>query len=109
LEESLDEDNKSRYVFAVSAPYIEKEAKIESTLIDTSLIDESCVESFVSKYIKQRFDSGKLEIFDANDNEINLEQLLDILQQIVAYAPKNSHENDSVEASTSNENTGTIA
>jgi hypothetical protein len=103
LEESLNEDNKSRHVFAVSTPYIEKEAKIESTLIDTSLLDESCVESFVSKFIKQRFDSGKLEIFHADGNTINLEQLLDILQQIVTDIPKNSHENDSVEASTSND------
>ncbi len=103
LEESLDEDNKSRHVFTVSTPYLEKEAKIESTLIDTSLLDESCVESFVKKFIKQRFDSGKLEIFDASDNKINPEQVLDILHQIVTDTPKNSHENDIVEASMSND------
>ena len=100
LEEFSDPDNKSRYVFAVSVSYTEKEANIESTLIDASLLDESCVESFVNKYIKQRFDSGKLEIFDTNDSVINPEQLVDILQQIVTCTPKNRHKIDSNEAST---------
>ena len=101
LEEFVDPDNKSRYVFAVSTPYLEKEAKIESTLIDTSLLDASCVDSFVSKFIEQRFNSGKLEIFDENNNELTLKQLLENLPQIVVQTPEIRHELSSIEASTS--------
>jgi len=100
LEESVDPDNKSRHVFAVSVSYTEKEAKIESTLIDTSLLDVSCVESFVSKYIEQRFDSGKLEIFDESENKITPKELIDTIQNRCSHT-QNRHEIGSVEASTS--------
>jgi hypothetical protein len=102
LEEFVDPDNKSRYVFALSTPYLEKEAKIESTLVDTSLLDVSCVNSFVSKFIEQRFNSGKLEILDENNNVLTPKELLENLQQIVAQTPKIRHEMSSIETSKSN-------
>lgn len=103
LEEFIDLDNISRHVFGLSTPYLEKEATIESTLVDTSLLDVSCVDSFLCKYLQQRFDSGKLEIFDENNNKIDLQQLAYILKQIVTDTPENRHENGIVEASRSND------
>ena len=100
LEKFQDPDNKSRDVYIIANAFLEKQASVESTLVDTSLLDVSCVELFIKKYIKQRFDSGKLEIFDANDTGRNPEQLVDILQNVTCI-PKNRHENDSNEASTS--------
>lgn len=107
LEESTDPDNKSRHVFTLSKPYLEKEATIESTLIDTSLLDESCVNSFVKQYIEPRFNSGNLQILDENDNQITPEQLLVLLRPIVAQSPQIKHKMDDIEASVSIENKGT--
>ena len=107
LEEFVDPDNKSRYVFAVSTPYLEREATIESTLIDTSLLDESCVDSFVKQYIEPRFNSGNLQILDENDNQIAPDQLLVLLHPIVAQPPQIKHKMDDIEASVSIENNGT--
>lgn len=102
LEEFVDPDNKSRYVFAVSTPYLENEANIESTLIDTSLLDVSCVESFVEKFLEQRFNQDTLEILDENGNKITPKELLDILENRCS-TPKIRHEMSSNEASKSNE------
>jgi len=100
LEEFIDPDNKSRHIYALSTTYVGKEATIESSLIDTSSLDISCVESFVNEYIKQRFDSGNLKILDENDNDITPIQLMDILHTIDAQSPQNRHKIGLIEAST---------
>ncbi len=106
LEEFTDPDNKSRHVFTLSKIYLEKEATIESTLIDTSLLDESCVNSFVKQFIEPRFNSGKLQILDEKDNEITPEQLLEILNPIVDQTCQITHNEDNIESSTDVENGG---
>ncbi len=102
LEKFPDPDNRSRDVYIVTQTYVEKQASVESTLIDTSLLDESCVKSFVEKYVEQRFDQGKLEIHNKDGNKITPKELLDILCKIDAQTPPNRHENGSNEASISN-------
>ncbi|MEX2191969.1 MAG: hypothetical protein WD717_01115 [Nitrosarchaeum sp.] len=101
LEKFPDPDNKSRDVYIVAQAFVEKQASVESTLIDTSLLDESCVNSFVKKFIEQRFDQGRLEIHDKDGNKIAPKELLDILCKIDVQTPPNRHENDSNEAWTS--------
>ena len=101
LESKTDPENNSRYVFKISPKYDDKDADLESTLIDTSSLDGSCLRVFIEKYLKQRFDSGKLKVFDEKNNEISLENLPKLLIQIVTQPPKFVPKNDSVEASKS--------
>jgi len=101
LEKFPDPDNKSRDVYLVTDTFVEKEARIESTLIDTSLLDASCVDSFVENYIEQRFNKGILEILDENGNKITPKELLDTLYKIDAQTTQNRHKIGSNEASNS--------
>ncbi len=101
LESKTDPENNSRYVFKISPKYDKDNADLESTLIDTSSLDDSCLRVFIEKYLKQRFDSGKLKVFDGHGNLISLENLPKLLMQIVTQRPKFVPKNDSVEASKS--------
>lgn len=102
LEKFQDPDNKSRDVYIVSNTYLTKEASVESTLVDTSLLDVLCVEPFVRKYFEQRFNEEKIEIENENGQKISLEELLDNLSKIDAQTLKNRHKTGSNEASKSN-------
>ena len=108
LEQYVDPENKSRHIYTISQTYVEKEASIESTLIDTSALDMSCVDVFVNEYIKKRFDYGTIKIFDKNDKELTPSQLLDLLRQNVAQPPQNNHKMDIIEVSTSIERLGDL-
>jgi len=109
LDEFVDPDNKSRHIYALSQTYVEKEASIESTLIDTSALDRSCVDTFVNGYVKQRFDSGTVKILNENDNEITPDELLKLLHTIDAQSQQNRHKISIIEASTSIENRDVIS
>lgn len=101
LEKFSDPDNKSRDVYTVADRFLENDANVESTLIDTSTLDVSCVESFVKKYLEQRFNQGTLEIVDENGKNITPIELVDNLCQIDAQTPKNRHKIDNNETSKS--------
>ncbi|MBM3910893.1 MAG: hypothetical protein FJ356_04525 [Thaumarchaeota archaeon] len=109
LEEFTDPDNKSRHIYALGKTYLEEQASIESTLIDTSTLDLSCVDSFINEYLKQRFESGNLRIFDENNCEITPDKLIELLHTIDTQHPQNRNEIDIIEASTSIENRDVIS
>jgi len=104
LEKFPDPDNKSRDVYTIAERFLDNDANVESTLIDTSTLDDSCVKSFVEKYLEQRFNQGELELVDSDGQNITPIDLIDILCKIDAQTPKNRHEIGSNEASMSNEN-----
>ena len=99
LEKFQDPANRTRDIYTVSVRYVNEEASVESTLIDISILNESCVESFVNNYIKQRFDKGQLTIEDQNGNSISVEDLLIILHTIDVKHTQNRHELDNNETS----------
>jgi len=99
LEKFLDPDNRTRDIYTISLRYIDNEASVESTLIDISTLDESCIESFVNDYIKQRFDKGQLTIEDQKGNSISVEDLLTILHTIDVKHAQNTHKLDNSEMS----------
>ena len=101
LEQFPDDDNLSRYVYTIANRFLEKDASVESTLIDTSTLDTSCVKSFLGDYIEQRFNQGTLEILDENRNKITLIELVDTLCKIDAQTTQNRHKIGSNEASNS--------
>lgn len=101
LEEFQDPNNRSRNVYAVSDLYLSSEASIESTLVDVSSLDISCVNSFMKQYIQQRFDSGYITILDQKGLEITPEQLLGVLTQIDTIQYENTNKSDNHEASES--------
>jgi hypothetical protein len=104
LEEFQDPENRSRHVYAVSSQYVTTEASIESTLIDTSTLDVSCVDSFIDQFLKHRFHTGMITILDKDGSEITLETLCNVVKQIDAQHPKNRHKIDNIEASISIDN-----
>ena len=101
LDYFLDEDNKSRYVYAVAEKYVSQDADVESTLIDTSTLDDSCVKSFVNRYVEQRFNREEIALKDADGTNITPKQLIDILSQIDAKTTQNRHKITNNEASMS--------
>ena len=98
LEEFEDPDNKRRNIYSITQNYQNKNAELESTLIDTSTLDDSCLSIFIEKYIEHRFESGNLKILDENGNEIIPKELLEILNQIDNQTPQISHKNDSIDS-----------
>ena len=76
IEYSRDSRNNSRYVYWIANQYENKDVDYESTLIDTSSLDQPCLESVVNKYFKQRFEDGRLTIVNSKDEEISLEVLI---------------------------------
>ena len=106
LEKFQDPDNKSRDIYIVADPYIQNTASVESTLIDTSMLDALCLDSFVNQFVEQRFTDGNLRILDENNNEITLADLLKILHKIDAKTIKIRHKQRDNEVSTSIENFG---
>jgi len=108
LEQSQDPRNKSRNIYWIAKQYENEKVGLETTLIDTSLLDESCLESFVNKYLKQRFESEKLRVIDDKDQDISLERLiqnisLDKDTQNATHTPQNRHENTSGETTISDD------
>jgi len=104
LEKFPDPDNKSRDVYTITERFLDNDANVESTLIDTSTLDDACVKLFVKKYLEQRFNQGELELVDSDGQNITPVELIDILCKIDAQTPKNRHKIGSNEASMSNEN-----
>lgn len=100
LEEYKDPDNHTRHVYAVTKQYTSLEASIESTLIDVSTLDMSCAESFIEKYVKQRFDSGQLKILDHNGTEITIQQLVNSLGKIDVKEHQDINKSDNIDSST---------
>lgn len=80
LEETFDPSNRTRHIYFLPGKYQKEEATIESTLIDISMLDDSCVNSFIEQYIKQRFEKGELTIEDKKGNSINPQQLIELLK-----------------------------
>ena len=108
LDEFTDSENRSRHLYILTHGFLENEASLESTLVDTSLLDSSCLDSFVEKFLEHRFNSGDLKILDENNNEITSKDLLLILHQIDAQIVQNRHKIETIEASTDIEKPGEI-
>lgn len=108
LENARDPRNTSRNIYWIAKQYENEKVGLETTLIDTSSLDKSCLESFVNKYLKQRLKFGKLRIIDDKDQNISLEILIQNLSldkdtQNVTPAPQNRHENTSGETTISDD------
>ncbi|QLH11480.1 hypothetical protein DSQ20_08540 [Nitrosarchaeum sp. AC2] len=103
LEKYQDPDNRSRDIYIIADAFLSKQASVESTLIDTSLLDVSCIELFVKKYLEQRFNQKQLEIINEKGDKITPKQLIDTLNEIDAKVIKNRHKMTNNEASKSNE------
>ncbi|MCH8916125.1 MAG: hypothetical protein IIA82_09845 [Thaumarchaeota archaeon] len=104
LDEFQDPDNRTRNIYTLAQGFLNNEASLESTLIDTSMLNTSCLDSFVKKFIEQRYNSESLKILDENDQEITPKELLELLHKIDAQTPKITHKMGSIEASTSIDN-----
>ena len=76
LENARDPRNTSRNIYWIAKQYRNEKVGLESSPIDTSSLDKSCVESFVTKYLKRRFETGDLRVIDGDENEISLEKMV---------------------------------
>jgi len=108
LENARDPRNTSRNIYWIAKQYENQNVGLETTLIDTSSLDTSCLESFVNKYLKQRFESRKLRVIDDKEQDISLEILIQNLSldkdtQNATLNPQNSHKNTSDETTISDD------
>jgi len=78
LERDRDPNLRTRDIFWISPQYENKEAPMESTLIDVSAFDRTCVTSFLDKYFKRRLEENKLYIIDTNGSRITLDRLCEM-------------------------------
>ncbi|KEQ56698.1 hypothetical protein AAA799B03_00975 [Marine Group I thaumarchaeote SCGC AAA799-B03] len=99
VESIQDSTNKSRKLYSISSKYADIPASLESTLIDTSTLDESCVKSFLDRYVKHRLSSKNIQIVDESGKSISLGKLASTLCIIDTDMSDSSHKSDSVEAS----------
>ncbi len=97
LESARDPRNASKNIYWIAKQYENEQVGLESSLIDTSSLDRSCLESLVNKYLKQRFESGKLRIIDYNDHDVSLDILIQNISdkdtQNVTQPTQNRHKN----------------
>jgi hypothetical protein len=98
LDETLDPDNHTRNVYYLPEKYLDADAIIESTLIDISALDHSCLESFVNQFIIQRFEKGELTIEDEKENSIDPRQLIELVKNRHSTT-QNRHESDNSDSS----------
>ena len=103
LENAIDQNNKTRHVYYLPERYVASEASLESTLIDVSVLDTSCMNSYVNQYLKQRFENGDISFEDGKGNPINIEELLGLLHSIDIQYGKNRHKSDNVDSTKNNE------
>ena len=75
----LNQNDRTRYIYYLPKKYLSTDAILESTLIDISTLDYLCLELFVEKYLKQRFEKGELTLEDEKGNSISLQQLIELL------------------------------
>lgn len=99
LEEAEDPRNRKRHVFWLSKTIEDKEASVESTIIDISTLADSGVRVFIEKYLQHRFDTDVLTILDADGHTITPEQLYKTVTSIDIQTTENSHKNDHVRMS----------
>jgi hypothetical protein len=107
LEKIQDRDNKTQDLYYIPKKYLDKDAILESTLIDISTLDYSCLDSFVNKYVKRRFEKGELAIEDEKGNSINPQQLIELLNNRHSTT-QNRHELVNVETSTDVDKVGSV-
>lgn len=103
LENAIDQNNKTRHVYYLPDRYVTNNASLESTLIDVSALDTSCVDSYVNQYLKQRFENDEISFEDDKGNPINIERLLELLHTIDTEHTQNRHKSDNVDSTKNNE------
>lgn len=81
LEKFEDPENRRQHLYSLAPRYQNEDASIESTFIDMSTIDDSCLNIFKEKWLNCRFDS-ETRIVDMKGDEITFLQLLDIVTSI---------------------------
>lgn len=106
LEKARDESNKTRDIYYLPLRFIENQASLESTLIDVSAIDSTCLDSYVNQYLKQRFDNGIITLEDEKGNSISIEELLTLLHSIDVRYGQNRNESCNNDSSNNVEGDG---
>ena len=75
LESSPDTENRTRLVFSITPKYLNEDASFESTFIDTSTLDNSCLKSAFEYRLEQGYkivnSKGEFIDLDAFLNESN--------------------------------------
>ena len=93
LERTTDPTNKSQHIFWIPERYQRIDANLESTLIDTSTLDESCVSACLEKYIIHRYKKEEYQFYNTNDEIISAEELAKEVTRIDVQSVENSFKN----------------
>ncbi len=93
LESQQDPRDKTRSIFWISSSYENKDAETESTLIDVSMLDKACVESYLDKILRRRLDENKVKVIDIDGSPLTLEELRDMVCTIDIKSVENRFKN----------------
>ncbi len=99
LEMAQDPRNRTRNIYWLAKQYEDNKAGFESTLIDISTLSDSGVRVYIKKYLECRLDSGNLTIVNADNQNIDTEQLYKTVTSIDIQTPQTSHDLDNIETS----------
>ncbi len=101
LESEPDLMNRSRYRYSLSPRYVGAKASIMSTLIDTSVIDISCLKNALEQRLEQGY-----KLVDVNGSPVSLDFIVSTMGEIVTLSSKNVPESSNGEASIGIDNLG---
>jgi len=75
LGRTRDPTNRTRDIFWVPERYENVDATVESTLLDITTLDESCVSSFLEEHVTSRLENKEYQFYDTKEKIISIEEL----------------------------------
>jgi hypothetical protein len=75
IEKTRDPENKTRDIFWIPERFENKDATIESTLFDTTTLDELRVRTFLDKYVTRRLKEEEYKFYNTDDEILSVEEL----------------------------------
>lgn len=93
IEKTRDPTNRTRDIFWIPERFENDDATVESTLFDTSTLDESCVTSFLENHVIHRLNKEEYTFYNTENEIISVEELSELVTRIDIESVENSFKN----------------
>lgn len=93
LAKTKDPRDRARDIFWVPESFENQNATTESTLINTSTLDDQCVESFLEEHIVSRYNKDEYQFYNTEEEIISVEDLATHVTRIDIDSVKTSFKN----------------
>ncbi len=75
IEKTRDPDNRTRDIFWIPERFENKDATVESTLFDTTTLDELRVRAFLDKHVTQRLKEKEYQFYNTKEETISVAEI----------------------------------